>query len=103
MSKYGLHGKLKATKGNGAQLAAILLQASELVSKAKGCNLYIISKDKEDEEMFWVTEIWESKEDHHQSLKTEGAAELVLQALPIIDGNPKSGREFEIIGGFGLR
>lgn len=102
MSKYGLHGKLKATPGNGEQLASILLQASELVSKTKGCNLYIISRDKDDENMFWVTEIWDSKEDHHLSLKTEGAAELVLQALPIIEGSP-SGREFEIIGGFGLK
>ncbi|MEZ4684911.1 MAG: hypothetical protein R3B47_02265 [Bacteroidia bacterium] len=44
MPHYGLHGKLTATEGNADQLAAILLQASELVSTAKGCRLYLLVK-----------------------------------------------------------
>lgn len=103
MSKYGLHGKLKATPGNGEKLAEILLKASKLVSATKGCNLYLISSDKDENETFWVTEVWDSKDDHDQSLKTEGAVELVLQALPILDGQPKRGHELDVLGGFGFR
>lgn len=102
MNKYGLHGKLKATPGNGGKLGEILLQASKLVSATKGCRLYIIGADKNETDTFWVTEVWDSREDHDNSLKTEGVADLVLQALPILDGQPKRGQELDVLGGFGL-
>lgn len=103
MNKYGLHGKLKAKNGSGEELAAILLQASQLVATAKGCHLYLISKDKHDTDAVWVTEVWDSKEDHDNSLKVEGVRELIMQAMPILDGMPEKGQELEIIGGTGLR
>ncbi len=99
MSKYGLHGKLKANAGNGDKLASILSQASELVSKAQGCNLYLVSRDKQDENTVWVTEVWASKEDHDNSLKMEGVGELISQAIPILDGKPEKGLELEVISG----
>lgn len=102
MNKYGLHGKLKATAGNGDKLAAILLEASGLVSTAKGCNLYIVSKDKNDKDAVWVTEAWDSKEDHDNSLSVEGVRELISQAMPILDGQPEKGQELEILGGKGI-
>jgi quinol monooxygenase YgiN len=74
-NKYGLHGKLKATAGNGEKLAAILLKASQLVATAKGCHLYVVSRDKNEQEVVWVTEIWDSKEDHGNSLKVAGVRE----------------------------
>jgi quinol monooxygenase YgiN len=101
-NKYGLHGKLKATEGNGDKLATILLEAAKLVSNAKGCHLYMISKDKDDKEVVWVTEVWDSKEDHDNSLKTEGVRELISQAMPILDGMPEKGMELEILGGAGI-
>ncbi|WP_224997101.1 putative quinol monooxygenase [Cesiribacter sp. SM1] len=102
MYKYGLHGKLKATEGNGDKLAAILLEASKLVSTAKGCNLYIISKDKNDKDSVWVTEAWDSKEDHDNSLRVEGVRELISQAMPILNGQPEKGQELVILGGAGI-
>ncbi|MBD1399032.1 antibiotic biosynthesis monooxygenase [Pontibacter sp. JH31] len=100
--KYGLHGKLKATAGNGEKLAAILLEASQLVSTAKGCHLYLISKDRKEEEAVWVTEVWDSKEDHDNSLNVEGVRALISQAMPILDGMPQKGQELEILGGAGI-
>ncbi|WP_461491829.1 putative quinol monooxygenase [Pontibacter sp. HJ8] len=102
MNKYGLHGKLKATKGNGDKLASILLEAAKLVATAKGCQLYIVSKSKDDEHTVWVTEVWDSKEDHDNSLKVEGVRELISQAMPILDGMPEKGLELEILGGAGI-
>lgn len=103
MNKYGLHGKLKATEGNGEKLASILLEAARLVSTAKGCHLYIVSKDKANNEMVWITEVWDSKEDHDNSLKVPGVRELISQAMPILDGPPEKGQELEILGGVGLK
>ena len=42
---YFLQGKLTAKPGSRDELATILLQASKLVSNAKGCKIYVIGKD----------------------------------------------------------
>ena len=77
MHKYGLHGKLTATAGNGEKLASILLEAAErLVSTAKGCRLYMVSKDHSDPDAVWITEAWDSKEDHDNSLQVAGVGSL---------------------------
>ncbi|MFC0426678.1 putative quinol monooxygenase [Chryseobacterium scophthalmum] len=98
-NQYLLHGKLTAKAGQRNELANILLKASELVSTAKGCKLYAISKDENDTNAVYVTEIWDSKEDHDNSLKVEEVRELIMSAMPILDGQPTKGQELEILGG----
>jgi quinol monooxygenase YgiN len=99
---YLLHGKLTAKAGHRDELANILLDASKLVSTVKGCKAYVIGKAQDDLYSIYVTEIWENKEDHDNSLKVEGVRELITKALPIIDGQPQKGQELEIIGGTGI-
>lgn|SRR5690625_1864142 len=99
MTKYLLHGKLTAKAGYKDDLAAILLEASKLVATAKGCKLYVIGKDENDINSFYVTEIWDSKEDHANSLKMAGISELITKAMPVLDGQPLKGQELAIIGG----
>lgn len=99
---YLLHGKLKAKEEHRDELAHILLSASKLVSTAKGCKLYVIGKDEKDPDAVYVTEIWESREDHDNSLKVEGVRELIKKAMPIIDGPPQKGQELQVIGGTGV-
>lgn len=101
-NKYLLHGKLTAKKGHRDELSEILIQASKLVSTAKGCNIYAIGKDKNDANSIYVTEIWDSKEEHDNSLKIEGVKELIMKAVPILDGQPTKGQEIEILGGAGI-
>jgi len=72
MSKYLLHGKLTAKPNQRNELAAILLEASKLVSTAKGCQLYVIGLDENDTNSVFVTEIWDEKEDHDNSLNVIG-------------------------------
>ncbi|MBC7485577.1 MAG: antibiotic biosynthesis monooxygenase [Cytophagaceae bacterium] len=103
MSKYLLHGKLTAKQGSGEQLSAILLQAAQLISAVKGCQVYLISKDTQDKETTWVTEVWDSKEDHDNSLKLENVRVLIGQAMPILDGMPQKGQELEVLGGLGIK
>lgn len=100
--KYGLFGKFTAKEGKADELLSILLDASELLSKAKGCHLYLISKDTESKSNIWVNELWDSKEDHDNSLKIEGVKELIMKAIPLIDGQPEKGVELEVIGGAGI-
>lgn len=101
-NKYGLHGKLKALAGKGDNLASILLEAANLVATAQGCRLYLVSRDPQDADAVWVTEVWDSREDHDNSLKAEGVRELIGRAMPILDGTPEKGQELEVLGGAGV-
>lgn len=102
MDKYLLHGKLTAKQGQRDQLAAILIDASKLVSTAQGCKLYVVGRDSNDVDSIFITEIWDSKEDHDNSLKIEGVRELIMKAMPLLDGQPTKGQEIEILGGAGI-
>jgi len=99
---HGLHGKLVAKEGKAKELAQILLDASALMKSAKGCHLYAVSIDNNNPNEVWVTEIWDSKEDHGNSLNAPGVRELIGKAMPMLAGSPQKGQELEILGGLGI-
>ena len=99
---YFLHGRFSTKAGQAKALANILIEASRLVSTAKGCRLYVIGKDPQNPDSVHVTEIWDSKEDHDNSLQVEGVRELIAKAMPLLDGPPKRGQELVILGGHGI-
>lgn len=103
MNKYGLHGSLRAQAGQGKQLARILLEAAQLMGDAPGCHLYMVSKDPEEPDRIWVTEVWDSLADHDRSLQDERVRTLIGRAMPILDGQPEGGRKLEVLGGAGLQ
>ncbi|WP_033316945.1 putative quinol monooxygenase [Pontibacter roseus] len=103
MTQYGLHGRLNATPGNGENLAHILLQAAELVRTAQGCRLYLVSRDNSTPDAVWVTEVWDSQEDHDNSLLVPGVRELIGEAMPLLAGKPEKGQVLEVLGGVGLK
>lgn len=97
---YFLHGNLTAKSGYGEQLADILGKASELVANAKGCRMYLVSNNSKKPDKIWITEIWDSKEDHDSSLSVPGVRELITEALPLLSGPPEKGQELSVLGGF---
>jgi len=99
---YLLHGKLDAKEGNAEQLSQILIEASKLVSTAKGCKLYVIGSDEKESNSVYVTEMWDSIEDHDNSLNVDGVKDLIMKAMPLLNGQPKKGQELNILGGFGV-
>lgn len=100
--KYLLHGRLIAKENKTGELAGILLEASKLIAAAKGCHLYVVGKEANDSNAVWITEIWDSKEDHDKSLNVEGVRELIMKAMPILEGAPQKGQEIELLGGYGV-
>ena len=100
--KFGLHGSLKAIEGKGSQLAGLLLKASEILASVTGCQLYVISIDAEDKDIIWVTEVWDSKENHTNSLQDERIRLIIGEAMPLLDGMPTGGKSLKVIGGLGL-
>jgi quinol monooxygenase YgiN len=99
---YLFQGKFNTKAGQADELVRILLEASNIVSAVKGCKVYAISKDARDPTAVYVTEIWASKEDHDNSLNTEGIRALINKALPLLDELPTPGQELEVVGGAGI-
>lgn len=99
---YLLQGKLIAQEGHRKRLAEILIQASQLIASAKGCRLYLVGKDENEKHSVFVTEVWDTKEDHDNSLNVEGVKELIMKAMPILAYPPSKGHELEVIGGYGI-
>ncbi|CAM4119892.1 putative quinol monooxygenase [Gillisia hiemivivida] len=102
MYKYGLSVKFKSTEDNRQKLSSVLLKASELVSRAKGCQLYLVSLDEDEPDTVWTTEIWDSREDHENSLSVIGVKELISQASCLFAAPPEKVKEIKILGGYGI-
>lgn len=101
-TQYGKTGMIRAKEGSVDELVAILLQAAELVSSLEGCRLYVVGKDRGDDKIIWVTEIWDNQEDHARSLQLEAIRELISKAMPLIESFPEGGAETDILGGWGI-
>ncbi len=99
--KYGLTGTFTAKKGSGDELAGILKEAADLMKTTDGCLIYIVGQQLDNKDIIHVQEVWESKEDHDNSLSISGVRELIGKAMPLIEGKPE-GIEIDIIGGQGV-
>lgn len=103
MNKYGLHNKLVAQAGKGDELTAILLDAAAILSNVQGCQIYLVSQDAANGDIIWISEVWDSKEDHGQSLQLDAVRTLIGKAMPIIAEPPKTNTMMVVKGGVGLK
>lgn len=98
---FGLHGTIRAKPGQRDALLAILLEASKGAPRMPGCRLYIVSLVPDDADAIAVTEVWDDKASHDQSIELESVRETIGRARPLIDGFGTSS-EFRPMGGLGL-
>ncbi len=89
MSKFGMVGKFTTAPEDRNKLIDILTQAAQGIKDLDTCYLYVVSKDANDDSVVCVMELWESKEAHDESLKLDGARELISQAMPLLKGQPE--------------
>ncbi|HXV65374.1 MAG TPA: putative quinol monooxygenase [Vicinamibacteria bacterium] len=80
---YGLIGKIIATPDQRDALIEILLAGTK---DMPGCVSYIIAKDEKDADAIWVTEVWESKDDHEASLALPAVRRAIARGKPFIAG-----------------
>lgn len=80
---YGLIARIRARPGMGAALAAILNGDS---GEMPGCIAYLVAADLKDDDVLWVTEFWESRLAHEESLKLPAVQEAIAQGRPLIAG-----------------
>ncbi|MFK7889092.1 MAG: putative quinol monooxygenase [Gammaproteobacteria bacterium] len=95
---YGLISKLIAHDGKRDELISILLDGT---NDMPGCLSYVISKDINDDNALWISEVWSSKENHQASLSLESVQMAISKGKPLIAG---FGERIETtpVGGHGL-
>ena len=81
---YGLIGEIKAAPGKGAELAAILREAT--VAGMPGNIAYLVASGIEEPDSVFVTEVWESREAHAASLQLPEIRQAIDRGRPLIAG-----------------
>ena len=95
---YGIIAKMISHDEKRDELISILLDGTK---DMPGCLSYVISKDLTDENALWITEIWDTQENHQASLSLESVQKAIAEGKPLIAG---FGERFETspVGGHGL-
>ena len=95
---YGLIGKIRANPGQRAELATVLVGQE---GGMPGCLSYIVAEDPADSDALWVTEVWETQEDHRASLQLPQVQAAIAKGRPLIAGFSDR-HETVPLGGIGL-
>lgn len=95
---YGVMGRIIAHPGKRDALIEILLEGSGAMP---GCRSYIVARDMKDQNAIWVTEVWDSKESHANSLRLPNVQAAIGRGRPLIAGFD-SYTETVPMGGVGL-
>src|ERR1700723_3728055 len=80
-SMYGLIVKLTAVPGKRDEMIAIL---KESAANMPGCVSYVLAKDSSDENLVWVTEVWESAASHDASLSLPSVKNAMPRVKPLL-------------------
>ncbi len=95
---YGLIGRMLAAPGKREELLAIMLEGNDAMP---GCLSYVIARDPKSEDGIWITEVWDSKDNHAASLQLPHVQATIAKAKPIIAGFAEY-FETEPLGGIGV-
>lgn len=96
---YGLIGRMVAVEDRRDELISILLGQE---GGMPGCLVYIVARDPTDDDAIWITEVWDSAENHKASLAIPSVRAAIERAMPIIAAFDQS-HEIEPVGGIGLK
>lgn len=84
---YGLTGSIIAAPGRRDELRAMLVDsATRIMPGVDGCRAYVVGVRVDQPDAVWVTEIWDSAEQHMASLQVPEIAELIARARALIAG-----------------
>jgi len=95
---YGMIARIKAQPGKRVALAAALLEDT---GSMPGCLNYVVAEDMADPDTLVVTEAWDSKQSHENSLKLPAVQAAIAKGRPLIAGFERIA-ETVPLGGVGL-
>jgi len=99
VSEVARYGKAVARPGQGDELAGILLAAADGLGDNPGCELYLVSRQKGEPDVVWVTELWRSQADLDASLAQIRGSDSVARAMSLVESWEMI--ELDLLGGKG--
>lgn len=97
---YGYVGSMGVKAGHRDTVIEILLTGADGL-RAAGCQVYAVCTAGDDDNVIWVTEIWDSAERHDASLQLPETRAAIAQAMPMLSGE-FTRQELTVVGGLGV-
>ncbi|HEY2436341.1 MAG TPA: antibiotic biosynthesis monooxygenase, partial [Solirubrobacteraceae bacterium] len=101
MSAVARYTKAVAKPGRGDELAEKLLDVARGLKEAPGCQLYVINRSRDDPDVVWVTELWQSAEQLEAALETSEARARIPEVLEVVADGGFDRIDLEPVGGVG--
>jgi quinol monooxygenase YgiN len=95
---YALINKMTTQPGKRDAVIEIMLKSGAAFNDNSSCVLYVVSKDKKDDDVLWVQDVWTNEDDHKAAMNDADMQAYVKQAMPLLDGMPQQ-IEVEMVGG----
>jgi quinol monooxygenase YgiN len=86
---YALINKMTAKPGKRDEVLKIMLESGAAFDDNEHCILYVVSKDKKDENVLWVQDVWTDEASHQEAMGDEAMQQYVKQAMPLLEGMPE--------------
>ncbi len=80
---YGLIVKMTIVPGKREQMINLL---KESAAGMPGCMSYVVAEDTADENVIWITEVWDSAGNHDASLSLSSVKKAISQAKQMVSG-----------------
>lgn len=96
---YGYIGSMKTKPGHRPAVLDQLVAGSAGL-RAAGCQLYLVSASNTDDVTIWVSEVWQTKEQHDASLRLPEVQAAIGRVMPVLTGEFSS-QEVTVVGGLG--
>ena len=78
---YGLIVKMTTVPGKREDMIRVL---KESAADMPGCLSYVVAKDSADENILWVTEVWDSVASHDESLSLPQVKNAIPQGKSLV-------------------
>lgn len=95
---YALINKMTVQAGRRDEMVEILIESGKVFDDNPACELYLVSKDKNDETVIWVQDIWTGEKAHQAAMANENMKQYIQKSMPLLDGMPEQ-IEIEAVGG----
>ena len=95
---YALINKMTTKHGKRDEVLKIMLESGAAFNENQNCLLYVVSKDKKDENVLWIQDVWTDEKSHQDAMSDKAMQEYVKQAMPLLEGTPEQ-VEIEFAGG----
>jgi quinol monooxygenase YgiN len=98
---YGYSGTMKTRPGHRDDVVELLLAGVDVLADV-GCEAYLVAVSPDDPDTIWVTEVWQSRQHHEDSLQLPDVKATIAKAMPMLTGE-FAGHETAVVGGLGVR